>query len=560
MLAPVNRTKCAGDPPALHFPMAEITHYANKSILILDDMPEARSSLRSQVGMLGFERIAVSGNVKDALEQVRKSHFDIILSDYYLGEGADGQQFLEYLRTRGVIGRGVLFVMVTAEKRYESVVTAAECLPDDYLLKPFTSEVLKLRLGRLLEKKRRLANVDQLQDKGDWAGVVATCDRIIEAGDRYMVDAMRIKGNALLAAGRLDEAVVFYQLMLLERPLPWARLGLARALHQRGEHEESKKTLGELIAEAPQLMAAYDLLGKAHVASGDHDAALAVLDSACKISPNSLARHRAVANVAEEKGDFRRVEQAMDRVVKKTRNSPLRETRDIARLGNALTEVGEPARAVSLIGEALTNFKSDAEDPMLAAVETVAQHKAGNPDKAQAALARALRGDPGKLPAPAAMAVAKACLTAGRQDEAQGILRQLVQTHHEATDLHSRVTTMLREHGAGAIADTLVADSVGEIIRLNNDAVKVAKEGNLAQAATMLTEAAQRLPGNMQVVANAATALLFEVLHNGVDAAKLRQAQAFQKAVQAQAPRHPKLAEIAELLVMVRDKYTAAGQ
>lgn len=540
--------------------MPEITQYANKSLLILDDMPEARSSLRSQVGMLGFERIAVSSNVKDALDQVRRSHFDVILSDYYLGEGADGQQFLEFLRTRGIIGRGVLFVMVTAEKRYESVVTAAECLPDDYLLKPFTSETLKLRLGRLLEKKRRLARVDQLQDKGDWPGVISACDQIIEAGDRYMVDAMRIKGNALLAADRLDDAVVFYQLMLIEHPLPWARLGLARALHQRGENDETKRTLTELIQEAPQLMAAYDLLGKAHVASGDHDAALAVLDSACQVSPSSLARHRAVATVAEEKGDFRRVEQAMDKVVKKTRNSPLRETRDIARLGNALNEVGEPARAVSLIGEALTNFKADAEDAMLAAVESVALNKTGNADKAQAALARALRGDPTKLPAPEALAVAKACLTNGREEDAQGILRQLVQTHHEATDLHRRVTTMLRDHGAGEMADTLVSESVGEIIRLNNDAVKIAKEGHLTQAASMLTEAAQRLPGNTQIVANAATALLFEVLHNGVDAAKLRQAQTFQKAVQALAPQHPKLGEIAELFVMVRDKYASAGQ
>ena len=55
-----------------------------------------------------------------------------------------------------------------------------------------------------------------------------------------------------------------------------------------------------------------------------------------------------MATVAEEKGDFKRVEQALDKVVKRTRNTPLRETHDIARLGNALTELGEPAKAVSL--------------------------------------------------------------------------------------------------------------------------------------------------------------------------------------------------------------------
>lgn len=132
--------------------MATLTPYSNKSILILDDLPEMRSSLRSQVGSLGCERVAVSSNVKDALEQFKSNAFDVILCDYYLAGGTDGQQFLEFLRTRNIIGRGVLFVMITAEKNYESIVTAAECLPDDYLLKPFTADVLKMRLERLLEK------------------------------------------------------------------------------------------------------------------------------------------------------------------------------------------------------------------------------------------------------------------------------------------------------------------------------------------------------------------------------------------------------------------------
>jgi hypothetical protein len=57
-------------------------------------------------------------------------------------------------------------------------------------------------------------------------------------------------------------------------------------------------------------------------------------------------------------------------------------------------------------------------------------------------------------------------------------------------------------------------------------------------------------------VSNAAAALLFDVFNNGLDPAKLRTAQAFQQAVQAQAPSHPKLAEIADLMQRIRTKYT----
>lgn len=297
--------------------MSLINAYTSKRFLILDDLPEMRSSLRSQIGSLGCDNVTVSGTVKEALERFRDERFDVILCDYYLAGGTDGQQFLEYLRTRNLIGRGALFIMVTAEKNYESVVTAAECLPDDYLLKPFTAEILKIRLERLLEKKQRLVKVDQLQDRGDWAGVIRVCDEIIASRDRYLVDAMRIKGNALLMAGQAEKAVVFYEQTLTMRPMPWARLGLARALAQTGETARCKETLNALIEESPRLMAAYDLLGKVQMSEGKAGLALETLDRAREISPNSLARHRAIAGIAEVKGDFARVEQALAQVVQK---------------------------------------------------------------------------------------------------------------------------------------------------------------------------------------------------------------------------------------------------
>lgn len=531
------------------------TPYADKQVLILDDLPEMRSSLRSQLAALGCEKVAVSSTVKDALEALRQTPCDVILCDYYLAGNTDGQQFLEFVRTRNLISRSTIFVMVTAEKGYENVVTAAECLPDDYLLKPFTADALKTRLERLLEKKQRLARVDALQDRGNWPEVVVACDQIIAARDRYLVDALRIKGHALLQAGRGAEAVGFYEQVITMRAMPWARLGLARALFKQADYFRCRQILEALIVDAPQLMAAYDLLGQVHMAEGDPDGAMHVLDQACTISPNSLARHRAIATAAEEKGDFKRVEQALDHVVKKTKHSPLRETEDFARLGNALTELGEPAKAVNLLEEARTTFKDDAHNPMLAAVEAMAHQKAGNPEKAAEALSRALKADPGKLPEAVAMTVAKACLATGQQDTAESILKRVVQSNPDSTAVQDKVSAVMREHGAADRAEQLVSDSIREIIHLNNEAVRRAKAGELAEAAAMLTEAANRLPANLQIVTNAAYALLYDVYNNGLDPAKLRAAQQFQAAVQAQNPNHPKLAEINDLLQRIRAKF-----
>ncbi|MBP6801463.1 MAG: response regulator, partial [Zoogloea sp.] len=209
--------------------MASLSAHENKKFLIVDDMPEMRSSLRSQLASLGHSRVAISSNVKTAVAQLEQDSFDVILCDYFLGDGSDGQQLLEHVRKRKLISRSTLFIMITAEKGYVSVMTAAECLPDDYLLKPFTADALKLRLESLLDKKARLAKVDAMQDKERWPEVVAACDEIIASGDRYQTEARRIRGNALIACGRFDEAMAFYRQVLAIRVMPWARFGLARA-------------------------------------------------------------------------------------------------------------------------------------------------------------------------------------------------------------------------------------------------------------------------------------------------------------------------------------------
>ncbi len=538
--------------------MAIISLYEDKRLLIIDDLPEMRSSLRAQAASLGFEKVSLAGSVRDALDLLRTTRFDIILCDYYLGGATDGQQFLEFLRTRNLISRATLFIMITAEKGYEKVVTAAECMPDDDLLKPFTAESVKARVDRLLEKKTRLAKIDRLQDQGRWQDIVAACDEIIADRDKYLLDAMRVKGNALIMASRFDEAVGFYRDALKMRPMPWAKLGLARALRGRGDREEARQVLDQAIAETPTFLAAYDLLGRLHQEDGKPGEALKVLDRACGISPNALARHRAIAGVAEDLGDHGRVEQAMTTVVEKTRNSPLRDAADYARLGSALAEMGDPARAIAVIEEAKGTFKGDAEAPLLAAAEAVAQQKAGNAAAARQALERALQADSRQLSEATTMAIAKACLANGRADEAEARLKYVLQNNPEQSALQASVSRIMEAHGDPARARNLIQSSVAEIIQLNNDAVKKGQAGELAAAAAMLSEAADRLPGNLQIVANAAYALLVDVFTNGMDAAKLRDAQRFRQSVQERDPEYPKLNDIAEIGAQVQRKYGSA--
>jgi len=191
----------------------------------------------------------------------------------------------------------------------------------------------------------------------------------------------------------------------------------------------------------------------------------------------------------------------------------------------------------------------------LAAVEAVAQQKAGNAELARQALERALEGGTAKLPEATALAIAKACLANDQQDQAMAMLKDVVQNNPDSTAVHGRVASVMKQFGAAEQSQQLIETSVKEIIQLNNAAVEKAKAGEFAVASPMLTEAAARLPNNLQIVANAAYCLLLEVFMNGLDAAKLREAQVLQQAVAAKNSRHPKLADIADLMAKIQAKY-----
>lgn len=529
--------------------------FTDRKILVLDDMPDMRSTMRNQMQALGMTNINLAGTVKEALNFISQRTYDVILCDYYLGGNTDGQQFLEYLRNTNTISRATLFIMITAETGFNSVITAAECLPDDYLLKPFTGETLKVRLEKLLERKSRLAAIDRLQDAGDWQGIIHACDDIIFCKDKYMIDAMRIKGNALLMLNHINEAIMFYQDALKMRDMPWAKLGLAKALKSKGQPEQSEHLLEDIIKENPKLLAAYDLLGKIHIETGNSEKALTVLENACKIAPHSLARQRSIANLAEETGDFTRVDKALSVVVKQTKNSPLRDSRDFAKLTNALNEMGELERSVGVLKEARESFKESGDLTLIAALEATTHHKAGNRDLAKKALEQALENSGEKLPEATSMAIANACLANGKQAEAMEILKSVVQNNPDSQRLHSQIAVMFKDHGGNEVAKELIERSVKEVVALNNEAVKKAKTGAYTEAAHMLTEAALRLPNNLQIVSNAALSILMDMFVNGFDPTKANQARIFQDAVSKQNKQYPKLTEIAALQSKVHHKY-----
>ena len=110
-------------------------------ILIVDDSKAMRMIVRRTLRQAGFGDHAVSeaNNGREALETVRESVPDLILSDWNMPE-MSGIELLDNLRAEGI---PVKFGFVTTERTPEMRVRASEAGAAFLIVKPFTPEDFK---------------------------------------------------------------------------------------------------------------------------------------------------------------------------------------------------------------------------------------------------------------------------------------------------------------------------------------------------------------------------------------------------------------------------------
>lgn len=517
--------------------------------LLIDDIPEMRSAVRIQLADCGLERCDTARNVKEAIDRISAKRYDLIVCDYNLGQGADGQQLLELVRRRKILPLTTVFLMITGETGYEQVSTAAEYSPDDYLIKPFTSQTLQTRLDRIIDKKQALRAVYQhLGERGDRQKALAECDAMLARQSRYALDLLRIKGELLLDTGRNDDALALYQGVLDQRATPWASVGLARALTAKGDGAGAKEHLSKAIEAYPNYLAAYDSLASL-LEKDDSAAAQQVVEQALKVAP-STQRQRQLGALALDNKDFTRAEEAFRRTVEKDRTGFFKSHDDYSGLAKSRVEQGKVQEALTAIKEMGQHFARSTELTVRqAAVESIVHAKSGNSAAAQAALERALAAadSNAEMDVSASLELASACFTAGNQEQAKRILKNVAEDHQENDAVLDQAQAVFRSAGLDDEGEIFLEATRERMIRLNNDAVALAKAGELDKASAMLDEAADRLHNNAQVAINAAIAAMMRIQRQGATAELIDKAHRYITQASRASPDHPRLGEAVRL-------------
>ena len=93
-------------------------------------------------------------NGKEALAQIAVSDPNLIISDVIMPV-MDGIEFCRQVKN-DISTCHIPFILLTAKSSVEHVITGFEQGADDYITKPFNSELLKIRVDRLIENRERL--------------------------------------------------------------------------------------------------------------------------------------------------------------------------------------------------------------------------------------------------------------------------------------------------------------------------------------------------------------------------------------------------------------------
>lgn len=271
--------------------------------LVVDDFSSFRSTIMSMLNKLGVKQIEEAGRGFELLKWCKERKFDLILCDYNLGSGKNGQHLLEELRFRKIINHHTLFVMVTAEASKDMVLSAYDCEPDDYLMKPLNLRVLEQRVTRLIQTRDALANVYQLLNSDALDKAVDELKRLVQQRGRQTLQAQKLLGETLIRLRRLREAESLYRDVLENRRVDWAVLGLAKVHYAQGDKEGAKQELRGLMDESRLFLPAHDEMSRILEQEEDYDGLQASMEQVVEISPKSILRQRKLAQVAENNGD-----------------------------------------------------------------------------------------------------------------------------------------------------------------------------------------------------------------------------------------------------------------
>lgn len=127
----------------------------NKKILLVEDDPNFGSILKDYLNMNDFE-VVLAKNGMEGFEKFKKDNFDLCILDVMMPY-KDGFTLATEIREKNKV---IPIIFLTAKTMKEDVLKGYKVGADDYLNKPFDSEVLLMKIQAIIQRKSSETKAD----------------------------------------------------------------------------------------------------------------------------------------------------------------------------------------------------------------------------------------------------------------------------------------------------------------------------------------------------------------------------------------------------------------
>jgi two-component system nitrogen regulation response regulator NtrX len=132
----------------------------SENILIIDDEPGIRETLSAVLRDEGLT-VSTAESGEEGLDLARRNEYDCILLDIWLGQGVDGLEVLQQLKTEE---NEAVIIMISGHGNIETAVRTTKLGAFDFIEKPLSIERTVLTVRNAL-RQRKLENTNKLLQK-----------------------------------------------------------------------------------------------------------------------------------------------------------------------------------------------------------------------------------------------------------------------------------------------------------------------------------------------------------------------------------------------------------
>ncbi len=479
-------------------------NFDSKKILVIEDQAIIRETIKHILYSLGVRHIVEAGTGVNGIVEMRRSQFDIVLCDYNLGDGKNGQQVLEEAKHFKLLSFNAVFIMITVEQSKNMVLSALDCKPDDYLIKPFNRLQLSTRIERCIVRKEYLASIEREIDIGNIYQAIQNCEKLLQQGNKKTrLHVLKIRADLALVIRDFKAAKKIYQEILQERDIPWAKLGMIVIVFFDGNYEQAVESLQQFIGQYPMMLEAYDWLAKSYEALGNNEEALITLNLAIDLSPQTILRQQRLALLADKTENIEVAKKAYKAAVNLGKHSVYGSSSDFSGLAKAHLKSNSAGDALKILNDMNKCFFNDPDSRLRAAILEIEIQKAKNNGVvAQKPYEKAFKLNEqfGKqIARELRLEMAKISHLSGASEMTDEILADLIKTNIDDKCFIGEIDKMCNAFIGDNYANDLIGRIKQELVDINNEGVNLFKEGRIKDALAIFEDAVEKMPNNQAI-------------------------------------------------------------